>query len=144
MRDAIAVFARYAPSVAVHDVAGEQVPGRGGPIPVRVYRPERPTAVIVYLHGGAWITGDLDTHDLVTRRLCRDTGAVIVAVDYRMLPERPFPAPLADAYDAAVWGGVLHPDLPFLIAGDSADGALAACVALQARDETACGSTRRS
>ncbi|MFG1605397.1 alpha/beta hydrolase [Actinoplanes sp. NPDC049265] len=131
MRDAIAVFTRNARAVAVHQVTDDKVRG----IPVRVYRPERPTAVIVYLHGGAWTTGDLDTHDLVTRRMCRDTGAVVVAVDYRMLPEHPFPAPFDDAWDAMVWARALHPELPFLIAGDSAGGTLAACVALRARDE---------
>jgi acetyl esterase len=135
MRDAIAVFTRGADPIAVHRVTDESVAGRGGPIPVRVYSPETPTAVIVYLHGGAWIVGDIDTHDLVTRRLSRDTGALVISVDYRMLPEHPFPAPLDDAYDAVVWASALRPDLPLVVAGDSAGGTLAACVALRARDE---------
>ncbi|MFF6995807.1 alpha/beta hydrolase [Streptomyces sp. NPDC008313] len=135
MRDANAVFTRGAEPIAVHRVTDESVQGRGGKIPVRVYSPETPTSVIVYLHGGAWIGGDIDTHDLVTRRLSRDTGAVVVSVDYRMLPEHPFPAPFDDAYDAVVWARSLHPGLPFLVAGDSAGGTLSACVALRARDE---------
>lgn len=135
MRDAIAVFTRDADPIAVHEVTDEFVPGRGGKIPVRVYSPEAPTSVIVYLHGGAWMVGDIDTHDLVTRRLCRDTRSVVVSVDYRMLPEHPFPAPFDDAYDAVAWAGALRPELPLIVAGDSAGGTLAACVALRARDE---------
>ncbi|WP_432979534.1 alpha/beta hydrolase [Dactylosporangium sp. CA-233914] len=135
MRDAIAIFTRDADAIAVHDVTDELVPGRGGTIPVRVYSPEKPSSVIVYLHGGAWISGDIDTHDLVTRRFSRDTAAVVVSVDYRMLPEHPFPAPIDDAYDAVVWARALQPDLPLLVAGDSAGGTLAACAALRARDE---------
>ncbi|MFD8161573.1 alpha/beta hydrolase [Streptomyces malaysiensis] len=135
MRGAIEVFTRDADPIAVHHVADEFVRGRGGKIPVRVYSPETPTSVIVYMHGGAWIAGDIDTHDLVTRRLSRDTGAVVVSVDYRMLPEHPFPAAVDDAHDAVVWAGSLRPGLPLLVAGDSAGGTLAACVALRARDE---------
>ncbi|MFF6968955.1 alpha/beta hydrolase [Streptomyces anthocyanicus] len=133
-RDAIAVFTRGAAPIPVHRVTDEFVQGRGGKIPVRLYHPETPTSVMVYLHGGAWITGGIDTHDLVTRRLSRDTGALVVSVDYRMLPEHPFPAPFDDAYDAVVWARSLHPGLPLLVAGDSAGGTLSACVALRARD----------
>jgi acetyl esterase len=135
MRDAIAVFTRGAEPIPVHDVSDESVVGRDGPIPVRVYKPETPTAVIVYMHGGAWIAGDIETHEFVTRRICRDTGAIVISVDYRMLPEHPFPAPFDDAYDAVVWASGLRPDLPLVVAGDSAGGTLAACVALRARDE---------
>lgn len=135
MRDAIAVFTRGVDPIPVHEVSDETVAGSGGPIPVRIYRPEAPTAVVVYLHGGAWIVGGIDSHDLVTRRISRDTGALVVSVDYRMLPEHPFPAPLDDAYDAVVWAGDQWPQLPLLVAGDSAGGTLSACVALRARDE---------
>lgn len=135
MRRSSEVFTRGADPIEVHRVTDELVEGRGGRIPVRIYRPETPTSVITYLHGGAWIAGGVDTHDLATRRLSRDTGAVVVSVDYRMLPEHPYPAPVDDAYDAASWAATLHPDLPFLVAGDSAGGTLAACVALRARDE---------
>ena len=135
MRDAIAVFTRGAAPAEVARVTNEHVAGRGGPIPVRVYAPERPTAVITYLHGGGWVVGDLDTHDFVARRISRDTESVVVSVDYRMLPEDPFPAPFDDAWDATVWASRIDPSLPFLVAGDSAGGTLAAGVALKARDE---------
>ncbi|GGL79398.1 acetylhydrolase [Streptomyces anthocyanicus] len=134
MRESIAIFTRGTEPIPVHRVTDEFVQGRGGKIPVRLYHPETPTSVMVYLHGGAWITGDIDTHDPVTRRLSRDTGALVVSVDYRMLPEHPFPAPFDDAYDAVVWARSLHPGLPLLVAGDSAGGTLSACVALRARD----------
>lgn len=136
MRDSIAVFTRGAAPIVVPTVTDETAPGRHGGIPVRIYSPDEPESVLVYLHGGAWIVGDIDTHDFVTRRLCRDTSALVVSVDYRMLPEDPFPAPVDDAYDAVVWASSLRPDLPFLVGGDSAGGTLAACVALRARDES--------
>lgn len=132
VRDAFAVFTRGAERITLHRVSDTTV---GDRLPVRLYGPEAPTAVMIYLHGGAWITGDLDTHDLTARRLSRDTGALVVAVDYRLLPENAFPAPIDDAYDAAVWASSLHPALPFVVAGDSAGATLAACVALRARDD---------
>ncbi len=135
MNDSIAVFTRDVPEIAVDAVVDDSVPGRLGSIPVRIYSPDVPVAVIVYLHGGAWMLGDIDTHDFVTRRLCRDTRATVISVDYRMLPEHPFPAPFHDAYDAVVWARALRPDLPLIVAGDSAGATLTACVALCARDE---------
>ncbi len=137
--DSVALFNEGAEPIAVHEVTDQTVPGPLGEIRVRIYRPETPTAVLTYFHGGAWITGDLDTIDPVARRLCRDTGAVVVSVDYRMLPEHPFPAPLDDAWAATRFASALHPDLPFLVGGDSAGGTLAAGVALRARDEGGAG-----
>jgi acetyl esterase len=135
MRDAITLFTTGVDPVEVDEVTDELVPVRDAKIPVRIYGSSNPTAVIVYFHGGAWMVGDIETHDLVTRRLCRDTKAMVVSVDYRMLPEHPFPTPFDDAYDATLWASGLRPDLPLLVAGDSAGGTLAACVALRARDE---------
>ncbi|WP_350277884.1 alpha/beta hydrolase [Kribbella sp. HUAS MG21] len=135
MRANNAVFTRGVDQIELRKVTDELVRGQYGDIPVRIYRPDDPTAAVVYYHGGAWIVGDLDTHDLVTRRISRDTGALVVSVDYRMLPEHPFPAPFDDAWDATVWARDLLPGKPFLVAGDSAGGTLAACVALRARDE---------
>ncbi|MET0446926.1 MAG: alpha/beta hydrolase [Aeromicrobium sp.] len=135
MDDAVAAFTKDAAPIEVHRVVDDLVPGRGGDIPVRVYSPETPTAVIVYMHGGAWVAGGIHTHEFVTRRISRDTGAIVISVDYRMLPEHPYPAPFDDAYDAVVWASALRPELPFIVAGDSAGGTLAACCALLARDE---------
>ncbi|WP_187271882.1 alpha/beta hydrolase [Aeromicrobium terrae] len=135
MRDAVSVFTHGAAPIAVDRVTDEHVPGGAGSIPARIYTPARPAAVMVYLHGGGWVVGDLDTHDLVARRICRDTQSVVVSVDYRLMPEHPFPAALQDAWDATTWAARLRPDLPFLVAGDSAGATLAACVALTARDD---------
>jgi acetyl esterase len=135
MKATAALFRTGAEPIAVHSVAEPKVPGRQGDVAVRVYGPETPRAVLVYSHGGSWVAGDVDTHDLVTRRLCRDIQAVVVSVNYRKLPEHPFPAPLDDVFDATVWASQLHPGLPLLVGGDSAGGTLSACVCLRARDE---------
>ena len=135
MKAAAALFRAGVEPIEVHQVEEPTAPGRQGDVAVRVYRPETPRAVIVYCHGGSWVAGDFDTHDLVTRRLCRDTDAVVVSVNYRKVPEHPFPAPLDDAFDATIWASHLHPHLPLIVAGDSAGGTLSACVSLRARDE---------
>lgn len=134
-RDMTAIFTSGTDPVSIHRITDELVPGRDGNIAVRIYSPETPTAVMVYMHGGAWIAGDIETHDHITRRFSHDIGAVVVSVDYRMLPEDPFPTPFDDAFAAVVWASALHPGLPLIVAGDSAGGTLAACVALRARDE---------
>ncbi|MFF4602672.1 alpha/beta hydrolase [Streptomyces sp. NPDC001339] len=124
---------------AVHDTA---VPGPAGNIPVRIYRPAsaEPVPTVVFFHGGGWITGDLDSHDLVARRLCRDVGAVVVAVHYRRAPEHPFPAPYEDCLavarhvaDRIEEYGARGDRLA--VAGDSAGANLAAVIAQTFRDE---------
>ncbi|MDN5892722.1 MAG: alpha/beta hydrolase [Nocardioides sp.] len=103
--------------------------------PARVYRPEAsgPAPTILFFHGGGYVVGDIETHDNVCRRLCRDTGAVVVSIDYRLAPEHPFPAGVEDALAAAAhvasnldeFGGT-----PILgVAGDSAGGNFSAVVA---------------
>ncbi|MGW3497066.1 alpha/beta hydrolase [Streptomyces sp. NPDC001020] len=113
------------------------VQGQNGEIPLRIYSASdaAPSMAIVYFHGGGFAAGDIDTHDKITRRLSVATGAVVVSVDYRLAPEHPFPAGLQDSYDSLLWTSANYPDVPLLVAGDSAGGTLAACVALRARDE---------
>ena len=86
-------------------VADREIAGRAGPIPVRIYRPtpaaEQP--LVVYFHGGGWVVGNLDSHDAICRRLAREAGAVVVAVDYRLAPEHKFPSAVEDCYDAVCW-----------------------------------------
>jgi len=118
--------------------------GPGGPIPLRVYRPAGATAgtplpALVYFHGGGWVIGDLDTHDVQCRQLTAEAGITVVAVDYRLAPEHKFPAAVDDAWAATRWvaehGSELGVDARRLaVAGDSAGGNLAAVVALLARD----------
>jgi acetyl esterase len=125
------------------------VPGPDGEIPVRVYRPttdgEYPVAV--YYHGGGWVIGDLDSHDAVCRHLCETAGAVVVAVDYRLAPEDPFPAAVRDAYGALEWVAANPEEVGgtggLSVAGDSAGGALAAVVSLMARDRDGPGIDRQ-
>lgn len=105
-------------------------------VPVRTYFPDcDPVAVLVYLHGGGWVVGDLDTIHPVATYLCNALSAVIVSVDYRLAPEAPYPAALDDTYAVLVATADAHPALPLLVGGDSAGGNLAAAAALRARDE---------
>ena len=127
------------PDVAVAD---RTIPGPAGDIPIRTYTPagDGPFPVLVFLHGGGWTIGDLDTHDHPARTLCAEAGVVVVSVDYRLAPEHPFPAALDDAWAAVRWvaehGDEVGADARRLaVGGDSAGGNLAAVVALRAREE---------
>jgi acetyl esterase/lipase len=105
-------------------------------VPVRVYAPAGPVArVVVWLHGGGWVVGDLDTHDPLCRHVANVVGATVVSVDYRLAPEHPHPAGLDDAVTALRWAAGRWPGVPLVVAGDSAGGGLAAGAALRARDE---------
>ena len=111
------------------------VGGATGELKARVYRPdgEGPFPTVAFFHGGGWVIGDLDTHDNMVRSVCREARAVVVAVDYRLAPEHPFPAAAEDAVAAARWiarrTGEFGGDARFGVAGDSAGGNLAAVVA---------------
>jgi acetyl esterase len=114
----------------------------GDSIPVRVYRPavEGTAPTVVFLHGGGFVIGDLDTHEGVCRLLSHDVGAVVVSVDYRLAPEHRFPAAVDDAYAALTWVAA-HIDeyggdaARLVVGGDSAGGNLAAvCAQLAHRD----------
>jgi len=129
--------------VAVGDVEDLEVPGGAGMLRARHYVPRElgdPHPLLVYYHGGGFTYGDLETHDGVCRLLCRHAGAHVLAVDYRLAPEHPFPAAVEDARAALTWAwanaGVLGADpLRVGVGGDSAGGNLAAVVAqLAARD----------
>lgn len=72
-------------------------------VPCRVFRPRPGAPVILYVHGGGWVLGDLDTHDRFGRELAMRTGSAVVAVHYRRSPEHPYPAPLDDVETALRW-----------------------------------------
>ncbi len=129
---------------------GRMVPGPEGapPVPVRIYRRfgsgvglgggGRLVPAVVYFHGGGWVTGDLDSHDASCRMLAAVARCLVVAVDYRLAPEHPFPAAVEDALAAYTWvqrnAGALGVDPRRVgVMGDSAGGNLAAVVALEAR-----------
>ena len=123
--------------VPVASVTETEVAGGDGPVAARVYRPEGegPWPVVAFFHGGGFVIGDLDTHDNLARRICRDAAAVVVSVDYRLAPEHPFPAGVDDAVAAArdlqARTEELGGDGRLAVAGDSAGGNLAAVVSQQ-------------
>jgi acetyl esterase len=128
----------------VGQVEDRRIPGPAGDISVRIYTPQGngPFSILVYLHGGGWVVGNLDTHDAQCRALTNAAGCVVVSVDYRLAPEHKFPAGLEDCDAALQWvaahAEVLRGDPTRLaIGGDSAGGNLAAVVALCARDRGA-------
>ena len=113
-----------------------------GDIPARIYWPvpePHGLPVVVFYHGGGWVIGDLDSHDAFARAIAIGVGAVVVAVDYRLAPEHPFPAAVDDAFAALRWVGEHAAELGgdparLAVAGDSAGGNLSAVVAQLARD----------
>jgi acetyl esterase len=117
------------------------IPGPGGDIPIRIYRPDADGQVptMAFFHGGGFVIGSIETHDDHARLLCRDVGMVVVSVDYRLAPEHKFPAGFEDCLAATQWaaaniatlGG--DPD-KLVVGGDSAGGNLAAAVALATRE----------
>lgn len=128
------------PEVATED---RTIEGPAGPIPVRVYRP--PTAagatlpVVVFIHGGGWSVGDLDTYDGTAREHAVGANAVVVSVAYRLAPEHPYPAAVDDAWAATRWVAEHAAELGadpdrLAVAGDSAGGNLSAVMAQLARD----------
>ena len=126
-----------------HAIEERGVPGpEGAPdIRVRIYRPSAETGlpVTVYLHGGGFVVGGLDTHDNAVRLLAEQAGTIAVSVDYRLAPEHRFPAAVEDAFAAYAWALANAAELGgdperVAVAGDSAGGFLAACTGLLAAE----------
>ncbi len=118
-----------------------EVPGPAGPLPARLYRPRAADrlSTVVFLHGGGFVIGDLDTHDDQCRAICREVDAVVLSVAYRLAPETPWPAAVEDCVAATHWAATeierLGGDASRLaVAGDSAGGNLSAIVAQALRD----------
>lgn len=108
------------------------VPGPAGPVPLRQYAPSQASgASVLFFHGGGGVVGDIETHDILCRALCHDTGATVFSVGYRLAPEHPFPAAVYDGVAALRWlsreaGGLSLDPERIAVAGDSAGGSLAA------------------
>lgn len=125
-------------------VTDSTIPGRAGPIAVRLYRPKAAPAearlpALVFAHGGGWVFGNLDSHDVLCAQLAIEAGIVVFAVDYRLAPETRFPGAFEDMVAGLQWvaanGASVGIDSSRLaIGGDSAGGNLSAAVALWARD----------
>jgi acetyl esterase len=123
------------PGPEVGSVSDIRIVGSDAEVSARVYRPEGdPLATIVYLHGGGWVVGSLDSFDPMMRMLCKESDCKVVSVDYRLAPEARFPAAADDAYAALVWVAEHEQEGPLIVGGDSAGGNLAAVAALRARD----------
>jgi acetyl esterase len=126
----------------VAKVENRTVPGPDGPVPVRVYTPEGqgPFPILLFIHGGGWIRGTLDTVDDGCKSLCHHGKCLVVSVGYRLAPETKFPGGLKDCYAALKWcaehGAEINGDGSRLaVSGSSAGGNLTACVSLYARDQ---------
>ena len=110
-------------------------------LPARFYRPlQERSSLVVYLHGGGWTVGGLDSHDRMCRRLAQASGLDVLALDYRLAPEHPWPASVDDAVSALRWVASAPAELggatgAVAVAGDSAGGTLAALACLRLRDE---------
>jgi acetyl esterase len=138
--DRMATFLAPKPRIELDSVVDSTIPGAGRDISVRTYQAtNQPTATVMFFHGGGWITGDLDSHDFLVRKLANETGFGFVAVDYRLAPENPFPAGLDDCTAAAMWVGEHAEDFggikgQLAVSGDGTGGNLAAVVARKFRD----------
>lgn len=111
------------------------LPGPGGRMRARLYTAAHPSAAcLVWFHGGGWVAGGLDTHDGFCRRLAASSEVKLLAIDYRLAPEHPFPAAVEDALAATRWAAAHAAELGFepqrlAVGGDSVGGGLAAVVA---------------
>ncbi|MGB9305547.1 MAG: alpha/beta hydrolase [Mycobacterium sp.] len=132
-----------APDTTGLQIEERQIPGRDGDpaVPIRIYRPEQPSApaAVYSVHGGGFVAGDLETEHALNVRVARELGIVVVAVDYRLAPETPFPGGLEDVYAGLVWTAEHAAELGIdpqriAIQGTSAGGGLCAALALLARD----------
>jgi len=131
---------------AVSDIRDFVIPASDPPreLAARAYRPLSVPArvsvpVVLFLHGGGFVAGDLDTHDVMARAVANASGCLVVALDYRLAPEHPFPAAVDDCQAALVWLGEHASELDgdgrrLAVLGDSAGGNLAAVACLVARD----------
>jgi len=126
----------------VHDVHDRVLDTQAGAVRVRVYRPSDAPELpaLVWLHGGGWVLGGLDSHDQTCRMLCDATSAVVVSVDYRLAPEWKFPAAVDDCVATWEWmcehaAEVGADSARLALGGDSAGGNLAAVTCITAREQ---------
>lgn len=132
------------PRPAEAQVTDRTIPGPAGELAVRLYRPaaaaaDAPLPCLVYAHGGGWVFGNLDSHDVLCAQLALEAGIVVCAIDYRLAPEARFPGAFDDVVAGLIWvaaeGASIGVDPTRLaIGGDSAGGNLAAAVSIWARD----------
>ena len=125
---------------AVGSLTARTIPGPGGPMAIRIYRPKDALrAALVYFHGGGWVVGSLESADASCRALANRSRCVVISIDYRLAPETKFPGAVDDAYAATCWVADNAAELridpsKIAVGGASAGGNLAAAVALVARE----------
>ncbi|NVK44009.1 MAG: alpha/beta hydrolase [Oceanospirillaceae bacterium] len=129
------------PEVEGLEVRDLRIPGPGGELTLRLYRPleAQPGPALMFFHGGGFVIGDLESHDGLCRMLAQQSGALVAAVDYRLAPEAPFPAAPEDCYAATCWVAAHAAELGIdatrlAVAGDSAGGNLAIAVSRLAQE----------
>ena len=137
-------LAELAVAAPAPDTTGMEIEDRTVPadpdVPVRIYHPHRAQGAIVWLHGGGFVMGDLETEHPWAVRVADGSGAVVISVGYRLAPEQRFPAALDDAYAALTWTAEHAAELGIdpgriAVGGHAAGAGLAAAVALRARDQ---------
>jgi len=143
LREAVRASSTAFPRLAVPlaSVKDRAIAGPGGGLPVRIYTPlgSGPFPVIVFFHGGGWVTDDLNTHDSIARGLAHGACSIVVSVAYRLAPEHPFPAAPDDCWAATLWTACRASEFGgdatrLAVAGSSSGANLAMGVALRARD----------
>ncbi len=132
----------FAPGDTVAAIENSTIPTAYGDLPIRIYRPQAAGAlpVLIYFHGGGFVTGTLDTHDNICRCLAHRAACLVVSVAYRLAPEAPFPAAVDDAWLAFNWlqrnaAEIGGDGSRMAVAGDSSGGNLAAVTAQRAARE---------
>ncbi len=128
--------------ISVNKIVQQNINGRHGDISIQLYYPsqQKSLPLILFFHGGGWVYGNFDTYDYFCRRLTKDTGAIVLTVDYRLAPFYKYPTALEDCYDAYLWTVENATNLSanpekIIVMGDSAGGNLATVVSLMARDK---------
>ncbi len=136
------LIAHRAKDPSLYRIWEHEIPCGGRKVPVRIFAPEkkRREQVLLFFHGGGWVTGTIDSYDGVCGDMAAQTGCVVASVDYRLAPENRFPAAVEDCYAAAralFRNSALLDVRPedIVLIGDSAGGNLAAAVSLMARDK---------
>ncbi len=129
-----------APEAVTH-VEDRSIPNSGGEMPIRIYKHKADSVmpVLVYFHGGGWVTGNLDTSDVWCRAFTNAAQCIVVSVNYRHAPEHKYPTAAEDAYAATCWASMNAASIGadparLAVGGASAGGNLAAVVAMMARD----------
>lgn len=125
----------------VEKVENKTISSRHGPVPIRFFYPslEKNLPILVFLHKGGWVYGNVDESETICRKLANLTGTIVASVEYRLSPEHKFPIPVDDCYDASHWIAKNCASLnanpeKIILCGESAGGGMAAAVTQMARD----------